>query len=55
MQRPDTRSTGDSLTLWLGVALVGFILGAASLAACFSADGRDLTRQGFFLMQTRAL
>jgi hypothetical protein len=55
MQCPDRRRSNDSITLWLGVALVGFILGAASLAASFSADGRDLTRQGFFLTQTRAL
>ena len=44
----------DSLHVWLGVALVGFFIGAAALALCGSCDARDFTRQGFF-MHTRAL
>jgi hypothetical protein len=45
----------DSLHVWLAVAVVGFLLGAAALALCDTCETRDLTRQGFFLMQTRVL
>ena len=54
MQCPDRQRSTDSLTLWLGVALVGFFLGLATLAAV-SGGTRDLTRQGFFLLQATAL
>jgi hypothetical protein len=54
MQCPDRECSDDSITLWLLVALVGFFLGLATLVA-FSGSGQDLTRQGFFLLEARAL
>jgi hypothetical protein len=51
----DERRARHPVTLWLLVALIGFILGGASLAACFATDARDFAARHGAVLGTRAL
>lgn len=51
----DERRARHPVALWLLMAMIGFILGGASLAACFATDTRDFAARHGAVLATRAL
>ena len=49
------RRARNPIALWLLVALIGCVLGAAALAASFATDTRDFAARHGSVLATRAL
>ena len=51
----ELRRTRGPVALWMLVALIGFVLAGAALAACVTTDTRDFAARHGSVLATRAL